>query len=465
MSTLHVDNWDRLLDFAGQQMEKSGVPGVALGIIQHDQVSAAGLGVTNVDHPLPVTDETLFQIGSITKTFTGTAIMRLVEMGKLALDATVQSYLPEFKVSDPQASTQSTVRNLLTHTGLWEGDVFLDTGPGDDALSRYVAEMAELKQLAPQGRHFSYCNSGFAVAGHLIERVMDMPYREALKELVLAPLELDSCFFDPGDLITYRFVVGHDSGDGDAQVLRPWNLPRAVYPVGGIVCHVKELLRYARFHLGDGTTKDGIRLLSAESLVLMHSPQVNIWGDRWMGLPWFVRELDGGRMFHHGGGTKGQTTMLALFPDQNLALAVLTNAGQGGLVTDAVVRWVAKEYLGLTVPKPEPIKEPAEELSQYAGLYQRPFAEFELGMLCGRLVGQMRYLAGFPSRDVPHPPPPPPTALELCEKDCLLATDGPLKDMLCEVVRQPDGSIGWVRAGGRLYARKPEGSFGKDLLF
>ena len=454
MSEQREDRWLRLADFVESEMERTGVPGVAVGILHDGEIASGGYGVTSVDHPLPVTDETLFQIGSITKTFTGTAIMRLVEMGTLDLAATVQSYLPEFKVSDAQVSSRATVRHLLTHTGGWEGDVFLDTGPAADALSRYVAEMAELEQLAPLGSHFSYCNSGFAVAGHLIERVTEKPYREALNELVLTPLSLETCFFDPGDLITYRFAVGHDVGGGGALVLRPWNLPRAVYPVGGIVCDVISLLRYARFHLGDGTAEDGSVLLSAESLALMQSPQVKIWGERSMGLPWFVRELSGSRMVHHDGGTKGQVAMLAFFPEQDLALAILTNAGQGGRVTDAVVRWVAREYLGLVVPQPEPIEASAEELAAFAGRYRRPFAELELGMLGGRLVGQQIYKAGFPTRDVPPAPPPPPTALQLCEKDCLLAADGPLKDMLVEAVRRPDGSIGWLRAGSRLYARE-----------
>jgi hypothetical protein len=265
-------------------------------------------------------------------------------------------------------------------------------------------------------------------------------------------------------LITYRFAVGHGVGDDGVQVLRPWNMPRAVYPVGGIVCHVRELLRYARFHLGDGVTEDGERVLSTESLTLMQSPHVKIWGDRSMGMPWFVRTLRTRRIVFHTGGTKGQKAILALFPEHDLALAVLTNAEQGGRLYEAVERRVAETYLGLTLPKPEPIESSVEHLAQYAGRYRRPFAEMELGILCGRLVVQKRELAGFPSQDVPPPSPPPPTVLELSEGDCLLATDGPMKDALFEVVRQPDGSIGWLRAGSRLYARNSESSFGADPL-
>jgi CubicO group peptidase (beta-lactamase class C family) len=279
MSASHEANWDHLCEFVAKVMEEKVVPGVAVGILHKGETATAGFGVTNVDHSLPVTDETLFQIGSITKTFTGTAIMRLVEMGKLDLDATVRTYVPDFRVSDDEASSQATIRHLLTHMGGWVGDFFDDTGAGDDALPRYVAKMAELEQLAPLGTVWSYNNAGFSLAGYVIETVTDKNYQAALKELVLEPLGLNHCYFEPGDVMTYRFAVGHNVSEEGAQVARPWPLPRSVYPAGGITCHVKELLRYARFHLGDGTTEDGTELLRPESLSQMHSPQVTVWGN------------------------------------------------------------------------------------------------------------------------------------------------------------------------------------------
>jgi CubicO group peptidase (beta-lactamase class C family) len=454
MNTEMEEKWSRLGEKVEGEMRKREIPGVALGVLYRDEIRTAGFGVTNVDHPLPVTEDTLFQIGSITKTFTGTAVMRLVEMGELELDAAVRTYLPDFKVSDETAASRATARHLLTHTGGWEGDFFHDTGAGDDALARYVADMAELKQLAPLGAHFSYCNSGFAVAGYLIERVTGKSYQAALKELVLEPLGLAHCFFDPGDVITHRFAVGHSPGDDGPQVARPWPLPRAVYPVGGIVCPVGDLLRYAQFHMGDGTAEGGVRLLSPDSLSQMQSTQVPVWGDRSWGLTWSLESLNGARLVRHGGGTKGQCTQLAFVPERQFALAVFTNADGGELLNIAVLRLALKEYLGLDLPRPEAIEASEEELVVYAGRYSRPFADLELGMLGGRLVGQMTVKAGFPSREVPPPPPPPPTAFALCEKDCLLALDGPLKEMTGEVLRNPDGSIGWVRAGGRLYPRQ-----------
>ena len=240
MSTNHEVNQDLLDELVNKLIKEKGVPGVAVGIMHKGQTLTAGYGVTNIENTLPVTDETLFQIGSITKTYTGTAIMRLVEMGKLDLDATIRTYVPDFKVSDEKASSEATIRHLLTHTGGWEGDVFDDTGSGDDALARYLTDMAGLKQLVPLGTLFSYCNSALSVAGRIIEVITGKNYIAAMKELVLDPLGLESSYLDPGDVMTHRFSAGHDATPEGAKVLRPWYLSPSAYPAGGITCHIKD---------------------------------------------------------------------------------------------------------------------------------------------------------------------------------------------------------------------------------
>ncbi len=454
MSTSHEANWDRLREFVAKVMKDKGVPGVAVGILHKGETATAGFGVTNVDHPLPVTDETLFQIGSITKTFTGTAILRLVEMGELDLDATVRTYLPDFKVADETAASQATIRHLITHMGGWVGDLFDDTGAGDDALARYVANMADLEQLASLGTVWSYNNAGFSLAGYVIEMVTGKSYQAALKELVLEPLGLKNSYFDPGDVITHRFAVGHNVTEEDTQVARPWPLPRSAYPAGGITCHVQDLLRYARFHLRDGTTDDETRLLSSESMAQMHSPQVTIWGSEAWGLTWAIDDTYGTRQISHGGGTMGQISLLTLTPEHDFAIAIFTNANRGRFVAREVSRWALKQYLGLEITDPTPVEASEEELTPYVGRYSRPFADIQLGILGGKLVGQMTYKGSFPTKDSPPPPAPPPMSLALCEKDRLLVLDGPFKDVKAEIVRKPNGSIGWLRASGRIHARE-----------
>ena len=243
MTETDKSTWESLCEFMESSIVKHKVPGSVMGILQDGEIQIAGFGVTNRDHPLEVTQDTLFQIGSITKTFTGTLIMMLVEGGKINLDDTVRSTIPDFKVMDEETANRVTVRQLLTHTSGWFGDFFLDTGKSEDAIARYVEAMAELEQLAPLGRVWSYNNAGFSLAGRIIETITEKPYEKVLQEMVLDPLGLENTFFDPGDLITYRFSVGHLQ----EKVARPWPIPRSVYPAGGITCSVRDLLTYPSF--------------------------------------------------------------------------------------------------------------------------------------------------------------------------------------------------------------------------
>jgi CubicO group peptidase (beta-lactamase class C family) len=447
-------NWDRLAEFVAGLMAQKAIPGVALGILHRGEVATAAFGVTNVDHPLPVTDETLFQIGSITKTFTGTAIMRLVEMGKIELDATVRTYLPDFQVMDEATSSQATIRHLLTHTSGWAGDFFHNTGAGDDALSRYVADMRDLPQLAPIGALWSYNNAGFSLAGEVIQAVVGKSYEAVLKELVLDPLDLESCYFDAGDVMTCRFAVGHNAGDDGPEVARPWPLVRSAYPAGGIACHVQDLLRYARFHLGDGQLEGGAKLLSPESMAQIRAPQVTVWGSEAWGLAWRIEQVQDVRQLSHGGGTNGQISLLVVIPERDFALAVLTNASRGGFLTEQVRRWTLKQVLGLDVPAPVPVASSPDELARYAGRYWGFFNDVEMAVLGGKLVGQVTLKRSFPSEETPLRPAPPPMSLGLLEKDRLLVLDGESKDGKVDVFRRADGSIGWLRFGGRLHTKE-----------
>jgi CubicO group peptidase (beta-lactamase class C family) len=232
VSTSHKAKWHRLSEYVSKVIGERGVPGAALGILCGGEAATTGFGVTHIDHPSPVTDETIFGIASISKTLTTTLVMRLAEMGKLDLDATVRTYLPDFRVADETTSSQATIRHLLTHTGGWEDDSLNDddSGLGNDAFSRYVARMANLEQLAPVGTVFSYNNAGFHLLGGVVEVVADRRYESAMKELVFDPLGMEHTLLEP------------------------------------------------------------------ESMTLMHSPQVSIPGEtEHMGLSWWITDVAGRR--------------------------------------------------------------------------------------------------------------------------------------------------------------------------
>ena len=181
-----------LTSLAEAKMKEYGVPGMAIGILQNGVMTTRGLGITNVEDPLPVTAHTVFPIASISKTFAATAMMRLVEQGKVDLKAPVRTYLPDFRVRDEAVSRDVTVWHLLTHLGGWEGQV---SGPdrGTETLKNFVASttVTDLMQVAPPGAAWSYNNAGFSIAGRVIEAVTGTPINRAIRDLVFQPLGLE----------------------------------------------------------------------------------------------------------------------------------------------------------------------------------------------------------------------------------------------------------------------------------
>lgn len=451
MST--ASQFEQLCAHIQSEMEERNVPGVAVGILQNDTMHTAGFGITNVQHSLPVTDDTRFQIGSISKTMTGMAVMRLVEHGKLNLDAPVRTYLPNFKVPDSEASEHVTLRHLLTHTAGWDGDFFHDTGPGADALPRYVEDMATREQMAPLGTVFSYNNAGFVILGAVLEVVGKKPAEAIIKSSVLNPLRMASACFDPNDVITHRFATGHNAGKKRPKIARPWGLPRYAWAAGGVICHVKDLLKYGQFHLGNGKIGNK-RLLKTSSMKQMQSPQHTIGQlQESIGLSWFIDHIDDVKILSHGGSTVGQNAHLMIVPKRKLAFAILTNVGNGGALIQSAKDWVTKEYLNLKSPKPKPRKTTSKQLELYAGRYSRPTSEIQLVLKKGTLYGQTISKSGFPTEKDPPPPPSPPSACTLSRKDCLIMTDGPGKGAQFEIIRKPDKTIGWLRLGLRIFKR------------
>ncbi len=436
-------------------MERLHVPGVAVGVLHEGTERAAGIGVTNIDHPLAVDADTVFQIGSTTKTVTGTVIMRLVEMGKLDLDAPVRTYLSDLRLSDDCVAARVTLRHLLTHTGGWVGDYFDDDlYMGGDALANIVTKMADLPQLTPLGAVWSYCNSGFYLAGRIIEVVTGKPYEAAVKELVRVPLGMTTSVFNAWNAITYRVAVGHHVREEKPEVARNWSLPRSANPAGGLISTARDQLRYARFHLGDGTAPDGTRLLSPESMAAMQTPQVEASGGNEWGLTWGLRTFAGTRLVSHGGATNGQTAVFTMVPDRRFAITILTNADRGAMLYGDVVKWALSHYLGLAEPDPVPLEMSVEALTPYAGRYvgAEQTSDMELSLHDGGM--RMRVTLKIPPNKILQPPPAPPAMrLGFLGEDRVVVLDGPMKGGRGEFLRNPDGSIAWLRLS-RIRARQ-----------
>ena len=414
--------------------ERHDVPGVAVGVSEEGVERHQAYGVTSLDSPLDVTPDTRFQVGSITKTFTGTVICELVARGDLELDRPVREYLPDLVLADADATERVTLRHLLSHTGGWFGDYFDDTGWGDDAISIYVERMRELPQQTPVGSLWAYNNSGFALAGRVIELVTGKCYEDAVKELVFDPLELESTTFWPWEVMTERFVLGHVGLGEERQVARPWPVGRSAHPAGGIVSTTPDLLRYARLHLAPPT-----------ALAPMQEPQAPAAEEgEWVGLTWYGE--DRFATLRHGGGTNGQIAMLVLAPARSFALAVLTNHSPGGVqVVDA-----ALQAVGLAAGEPPAIA--AAPLAEYSGVFETALERLTLTPLNGarmRLEGESR--GGFPTKDSPPGPQPPPAEVFFYSTDRWIVESGPWKGVRGHFIVDDDGAVRWLRVGGRLY--------------
>jgi CubicO group peptidase (beta-lactamase class C family) len=444
--------------------EQHGVPGVAAAIWNDGEQHEAFHGVTSIDNPLDVNARTLFQIGSIAKTFTATAIARLAEEGLVELDAPVHRHVPELRLKDEAAAKGATIRHLLNHTAGWAGDLFADTGWGDDALARYVEELSKVEQETPLGEVVSYNNAAFALAGRVIEKVTGMAFERAMQDLVFDPLGLRDCFYFPNDIMTRRFVAGHlRLPDSTVAVARPWAFPRATAPAGGISATLGDLIAWARFHMGDGRAVDSTQVLSEPTLRTMQEPSADARGTAlgdWIGLSWLMRDVGEVRLIGHDGGTNGHTASLLMAPERNWAIDILTNASPaGGPLFRDLQRWALEAWLGLDASPPEPVAASCDELEAYAGQYR------SIGYVCTVAAdnGRLTFSAGY-SHEVTkmlheaqdEPPPEPPSfavGMLPCKNDRFVILDGHSKGRVGYFGRGADGSLTGVHLFGRWLRR------------
>ena len=454
---------DTLADFVEATAAKFGIPGVAAGVWANGAEVHACHGATSVDNPLPVDRDTLYVLGSVTKTYTATALMRLVAEGRVELDAPVRRYLPELRLADERAEAEVTLLTLLNHTSGLGWDLIVDTGEGDDALASYVAKMAGLEQIAPPGARASYSQAGYCLAGRVIEKVVGMPYEQAIASLIFEPLGLSHSFFAPGDVMTRRFAVGHNLGeDGTLSVARLWKGPRGRNPGAGIVSSVADQLRWARFHLGDGLGEGGARVLPAEMLRRMKEPTVELrasaLGDA-LGICWFLRDVDGVRAVGHGGSANGQFAELLTVPERDFAVVALSNAGPDGIpCNQAVVRWALQTYLGVTDRDPQPLLYDESRAREVAGSYEIDAMTLTIAAVRAGLTLDVRIKPEIrAAADTELPPDHAPADLGLLPggADEYIITSGGLKGQRGFFTRDEGGGVVGVDLAGRLFHRVP----------
>ncbi|MGB3811330.1 MAG: serine hydrolase domain-containing protein [Parvibaculum sp.] len=390
MSKLSSSLQERLTDLVGTY----GVPGASLAVWAGGELSEASAGVVNLETGVAATNDTLFQIGSITKLYTSALCMQLVEEGKLSLDEPVRKWLPDFKVANADVTARVTLRHLLTHTSGIEGDYFKDAGRGEDRIARFVGMLGGLPQVHPIDAMFSYCNTGFVIAGRLIEIAGGQLWDKAIRNRIAKPIGTPSFSTLPEQALRYLTAIGHLGAPGALGVTPLAYLAQSNAPAGSMsMTRARDVITFARMMMGGGIGPNGTSILSEASVRAMHEMNVacptrmNIDA---IGLATFLWDWDGdGRyeIFGHDGSTIGQAAWLRYHPESGVAVALLTNGGNGKGLAQALLTDIFSTAAGIKPPSP-PVATPdfAYNASAYEGRYANVMEIIEVTAENGRLI-------------------------------------------------------------------------------
>ncbi|WP_035855763.1 serine hydrolase domain-containing protein [Cryptosporangium arvum] len=457
---------DELATKLTELIDRHGIPGAQLAVLDGDTITEVAAGVLSLRTGARAGTDALFLPGSIGKLYTASLVLMLVDEGLVELDAPVRRYLTDFQVADKDARDTVTIRNLLSHTSGFDGDVFLDTGRGDDALRRYIDRIADLPQICPPGTLWSYSNSGYAILGRVVEVIIGVPFEEALRTRLFEPLGLRHTVAFPEDAILHPVAVGHVPDPDDPSSLTvstTWGLFRSCGPMGAsIVASAGDVLEFVRLHLRGGVAADGTRLLSADAVAGMQARQIDlvddtVLGDGW-GLGWILDRWGEVGVIGHDGNSIGQNAFLRVAPDQRFGFCLQTNVESALGLYRELAAWLFGERLGVG-PRPDPgqlrssaVADPA----RYVGTYERAGFRVEVAE-----AEESSLVASFvPTRtgpDVEALPPMVDLPLKPTTREDGFLLKLPIADaaLLAAFFNpdQPDGRPTYVHFGGRAHRR------------
>ena len=429
-------------------MARDRVPGVAIGILDGDRRSVAGWGLANRETGVAMVPDSVLQIGSISKVFTATLIMGLVEEGHLELDTPVAEIIPGFRLADEDATRTVTLRHCLSHVTGFDGDRFDDHGRGDDALARCVAGYDTLTQQLPPGTTFSYCNTGFNVAGRAVEAVLGVPFETAMRERVFAPLGLDRATYFAEEAILLPAAAGHAAPeDGEVTVSRPWELTRNMNAAGGITTDVNALLTFAAAHLG--LIDVPAPFPGTSSREAMRQEQVSIDEANGRGLGWALDRRGDEPSIGHDGATNGFKASLRILPSRRFAIAMLTNGDHGVYTNRDIEREILRQRFGIDVTDPEPVAIPSGLAARVTGHYRAMLSDLTVAGDDDGLTATTVATNPF-THEKAAPLTMPIAAISEHE---LMVTEGVRRGTRLQLLPDDDGRIDMIRIGGRIAVR------------
>ena len=326
------DSYDAIDAYIEEQMRRLNIPGASLVIVEGDQiVHMRGFGRAHPDGEAP-TPQTPFFIGSLTKSFTALAVMQLVEAGKIELDAPVQRYLPWFRVADPQASAQVTVRHLLNQTSglpmLLGTTNLADVDNRPDAAERQVRALSTLKITRPVGSKFEYSNLNYNVLGLIIEVVSGECYEDYVQRHIFDPLDMRHSYTSKAEAQQDGLALGHRFWFGVPIAARNLPVPRGSLASGQLISCAEDMGHYLIAQLNGGHY-GSTQILSSEGIDEMHRPaaEINEMGLSlgYYGMGWISEGTGESRIVSHSGIVPDFGGFMALVPEQHKGLVLLFN--------------------------------------------------------------------------------------------------------------------------------------------
>ncbi|WP_217424043.1 serine hydrolase [Agromyces sp. Marseille-P2726] len=369
----------------GLILDRYQTPGAVIGVLHRGEVTELAYGVKDISTGKPVKSDTVFQCGSLTKSWTALAFLQLVDEGKAALDEPVRSYLPRFQVADPAVSAQVTPRQLLDHTSGIE-ESYGDPGEDDDVYERMVAAILDAPQVSPLGSVHGYSAAlGYAILARIMEVIDGRPWHLIMTDRIFTPMGATSTHAWREEVDPARAARGHlirslEEGPIPTPVD---DLPRAFGAGGGITSTASDVLALAHVYLHAGLAPNGHRLVSPAAIREMMTSRVPIPDPYTLGTEWalglVVDNWHGHTVYGHDGSTIGQNARVRILPDDELALVLLSNGDPREGRHSEIFNLILAQLGTVTIP-PLPIPDLALTLdpARYIGVYERPGTRFEV---------------------------------------------------------------------------------------
>ncbi len=310
------------------QMQEFRIPGLALGIVQGDQVvHLKGFGIADPTGR-PVTPQTPFILNSISKSFAALAVMQLVEQGRIELEAPVQRYLPWFQVADAKASAQITVRHLLNQTsGLPESASYSDLATparNADTVEQRVRRLRTTQLNRPVGSTFEYTDANYDVLGLVVQTVASQPYAEYVQQQILRPLAMTRSTTTQPAALPPDLAIGYRSWFGRPVPFTQW-YAHASLPSGDLIATAEDMIHYLIVQLNGGRYGEQ-QVLSPPGIATLHEPAVSEGrGDRFYGMGWISRSLNGIPVVRHDGTSANYYADVVLDPAGKWGVVILLN--------------------------------------------------------------------------------------------------------------------------------------------